>query len=144
MNPTYQGAKYLWKMPQLQNQQVAQIAATYNISMPIAHTLLSRGLTDHAAINSFLFSSYEQDVAHPSLLKDANKVVDRIIAAIADKEPILIFGDYDVDGITSASLMMICLLPLGANVNFYLPHRVKDGYGISTKIVERAARNGYR
>lgn len=144
MKTLFQGAKYRWQMPERADQQIAQIAATYNIAMPIAHTLLSRGLTDHASINSFLFSSYEQDVAHPSLMKDANKAVDRILCAINDKEPILIFGDYDVDGITSSALMMISLLPLGANVNFFLPHRVRDGYGLSTTIVERAARNGYK
>ncbi len=138
------GAKYLWKMPNVSSQHIVNIAATYNLSIPIAHTLLSRGFTDHDAINSFLFCSFEQNVAHPSRLKDANKAVDRMLSAILHKEPILIFGDYDVDGITSSALMMICLLPLGAQVNFYLPHRVKDGYGISTKIVERAARNGYK
>lgn len=141
---TIPGSKYLWKLPETDSQHIAHIASTYNISMPIAHTLLSRGYTDHDAIRSFLFSSLEKDVAHPSLLKDAQKSVDRIMYAIANKEPILIFGDYDVDGITSSALMMRSLLPLGANVNFYLPHRVKDGYGLSTKIVERAARNGYK
>jgi single-stranded-DNA-specific exonuclease len=141
---TIPGAKYLWKLPEADSQRIAHIAATYNISFPIAHTLLSRGYTDHDAIKSFLFSSLEKDVAHPSLLKDAQKSVDRILYAIANKEPILVFGDYDVDGITSSALMMISLLPLGANVNFHLPHRVKDGYGLSTKIVERAARNGYK
>ncbi len=59
------------------------------------------------------------------------------------KKKFLFAGDYDVDGITSSALMMICLLPLGADVNFFLPHRVRDGYGISTKIVERAAQNNY-
>ena len=141
---TISGSKYIWKLPETDTQHIAHIAATYNISFPIAHTLLSRGYTEHNAIRSFLFSSLEKDVAHPSLLKDAQKAVDRIMYAIANKEPILIFGDYDVDGITSSALMMISLLPLGANVNFYLPHRVKDGYGLSTKIVERAARNGYK
>ncbi len=141
---TIQGAKYLWKLPETDNQRIANIASTYTISFPIAHTLLSRGYMDHDAIKSFLFSSLEKDVAHPSLLKDAQKAVDRIIYAIANKEPILVFGDYDVDGITSSALMMISLLPLSANVNFYLPHRVKDGYGLSTKVVERAARNGYK
>ncbi len=138
------GAKYVWRMPEPSDQHIANIAATYNLSIPIAHTLFSRGFQEHDQIRSFLFSSFEKDVAHPSLLKDAQKSVDRILYAITKKEPILIFGDYDVDGITSSALMMIGLLPLGANVNFYLPHRVRDGYGISTKIVERAARNGYK
>ena len=60
------------------------------------------------------------------------------------KEKILICGDYDVDGITSSSLMLMGLLPLGALVNFYLPNRVKDGYGLSTKIVQKAADNDYK
>ena len=127
MSSIYYGSKYLWKMPDVDDMQVAHIAATYNLSMPIAHTLLTRGFQDHDQINSFLFSSFEKDVAHPSLLKDASKAVDRILGAISTKEPVLVFGDYDVDGITSSALMMICLLPLGANINLYLPHRVRDG-----------------
>lgn len=138
------GAKYVWNMPEVNDQHVAHIAATYNISMPIAHTLYARGFREHDQITAFLFSSFEKDVAHPSQLKDAQKAVDRIVYAIRNKEPILIFGDYDVDGITSCALMMIGLLPLGALANFYLPHRVRDGYGISSRIVERAARNGYK
>ena len=112
------GAKYVWKLPEVNDQRVAHIAATYNLSIPIAHTLFSRGFQEHDHIRSFLFSSFEKDVAHPSQLKDAQKAVDRILYAITKKEQILIFGDYDVDGITSSALMMIGLLPLGANVNF--------------------------
>ncbi len=144
MNPMCHGAKYLWRMPDGDDQRIAHIAATYNISIPIAHTLYTRGFQEHDQINSFLFSSFEKDVSHPSQMKDAQKAVDRILYAISNKEPILLFGDYDVDGITSTALMMIGLLPLGAHVNFYLPHRVRDGYGISSKIVERAAQNGYK
>ncbi len=137
------GAKYLWKMPHGDPHAIWSIAASYNISYPIAQLLFSRGYTTKEQIDSFLFSSFEKDVAHPAQMKDAQKAVDRILKAIADKEKILIFGDYDVDGITSSALMMICLLPLGADVNFFLPHRLRDGYGISTKVVERAAQNKY-
>lgn len=140
---TIQGAKYLWKLPVVDNDVVLSIASSYNLSFAIAQLLCSRGYTDKAAIDSFLFSSFEKDVAHPGLMKDAEKSVDRILKAIQDKEKILICGDYDVDGITSSALMMICLLPLDAQINFFLPHRVKDGYGLSTKIVERAAQNKY-
>lgn len=139
-----QGQKYLWKLPHCDQRAILNVATQYNLSFPIAQTLLSRGFTDEKKIDSYLFSSFEKDVSHPSLLKDAQKTVDRIITAIQNKEKILIFGDYDVDGITSSALMMICLLPLKARVNFFLPHRVRDGYGISTRVVERAARNGYR
>jgi single-stranded-DNA-specific exonuclease RecJ len=139
-----QGERYLWKLPTDDNQRILQIASTYNLSFPIAQTLLSRGFETHDAINSFLFSSFERDVAHPSLMKDMQKAVDRIEYAISQKEPMLVFGDYDVDGITSSALMMTSLLPLGAHINFFLPHRVRDGYGISASIVERAAKNNYK
>lgn len=138
-----QGTKYLWNIPQHDNQEIVSLAATYNLSYPLAHTLLTRGFTTSAAIDDYLFSSFGKDVFCPTKLKDAQKAVDRINQAIEKQEKILIFGDYDVDGITSSSLMMTCLLPLAAQVNFYLPHRAKEGYGLSTKVVQRAAENGY-
>lgn len=138
-----QGHKYLWQLPENNQEATLSIASTCNLSMPIAQTLCSRGYTTPEQVSSFLFSSFEQDVAHSSRLKDAEKAVERMLIALEKKEKILIFGDYDVDGITSSALMMMCLLPLDAQVNFFLPHRVKDGYGISTVVVERAARNGY-
>lgn len=138
-----QGQKYLWRLPDSDSLHIAQLASSYNLSFPVAQTLVRRGFATKETIDSFLFSTFERDVAHPSHMKDAQKAVDRILHAINTKEKILVFGDYDVDGITSSSLMMICLLPLGANVNFFLPHRVRDGYGISSKVVERAAKNGY-
>jgi single-stranded-DNA-specific exonuclease len=91
-----------------------------------------------------LFTSFDKDVAHPSLMKDASRAVERVLAAIEKGEKILIFGDYDVDGITSCALMMQCLLPLGAVINFHVPHRLRDGYGLSEKVVQRAADNGYK
>ena len=117
---TMRGAKYLWKLPQGDPHAIWSIAASYNLSYPIAQLLLSRGYTTKESIDSFLFSSFEKDVAHSTQMKDAQKAVDRILKAIANKEKILIFGDYDVDGITSSALMMISLLPLGADVNFFL------------------------
>lgn len=140
---TIQGAKYRWQIPQHDDHTALQIASKYNIAIPLAHSILSRGMTTDAAIDAYLFSIYERDVAHPSLLKDADKAVDRILYAINNKQKILVFGDYDVDGITSSALMMLCLVPLGADINFFLPHRVHDGYGLSTKVVERAKQNKY-
>ncbi len=138
------GEKYLWQMPTVDQQEITRVAAKYNISFPIAQALLNRGYTTDDQIDSFLFSTFEKDVAHASQMKDADKTVDRILYAIEHQEKILIFGDYDVDGITSSAMMMICLLPLGAKVNFFLPHRVRDGYGLSVKAVNRAADNDYK
>lgn len=137
------GKKYLWKIPTTTQTQWASIALSYNLSLPLAQVLYERGYTNPEQLNSYLFSSFEQDVTHGALLKDAQKAVQRIIQALDNHEKILIAGDYDVDGITSSALMMLCLMPLGANINFFLPHRVHDGYGLSVKTVERAAQNGY-
>jgi single-stranded-DNA-specific exonuclease len=109
----------------------------------MAHVLASRGYQTPEQIHSFLFSSFETDVPLPDLLKDINIAAQRIVHAIETKEKILIFGDYDVDGITSTSMFMLALLKLGANVNFYLPNRLKDGYGLSSHAVKRAIKNGY-
>jgi single-stranded-DNA-specific exonuclease len=141
---TLQGYKYLWKFLPASSQEILTIASSYNLCLPIAQTLLARGYTSKEHLDTFLFSSFDRDVACASRMKDAQKAVDRIIAAINNQEKILVAGDYDVDGITSSSLMMICLKPLGAQINFFLPHRVKDGYGLSTKVIERAASNNYK
>ena len=142
-NQIISGKKYLWKIPLVDEQKIAAIASRYNLSFAVAQVLYSRGFIDESAIENFLFSSFEDSVADARLMKDAEKAVDRLLLAIEKQEQILVFGDYDVDGITSSSLMMICLLPLGAKINYFLPNRVKDGYGLSTKIVERAAENKY-
>lgn len=141
---TRQGLKYRWKLPTTNQQQVLDIAFAYNLSLPIAQTLVTRGFTTKQSLDAYLFSSLEKDVACPTLMKDAHKAVERILYAIEHQQKILICGDYDVDGITSSALMLVCLLPLGADINFFLPHRVKDGYGLSEKTVKRAAASGYQ
>ena len=141
---TLQGEKYLWKLPESNQAAILEFASAYNLSFPIVQTLLTRGYTTKEAISAFLFTSYEADVAHASLLKDGLKSVERILLAIERKEKILVCGDYDVDGVTSSAMMMICLLPLGADINFFIPNRVRDGYGLNTQVIERAASNGYK
>lgn len=139
-----QGAKYLWRLPECQQDVVQQMSAHYTLSFPIAQTLVNRKFISGAALEHYLFGQLDEAIAHAGGLKDAQKAVERLIKAIEQKEKILICGDYDVDGITSSALMMICLLPLGAQVNFFIPHRVKDGYGLSEKIIEKAAQNKYK
>jgi single-stranded-DNA-specific exonuclease len=138
------GAKYLWKLPEPTTQAVLDLALSYNLSIPVMHTLVSRGMSTKEELDSYLFSTLERDVAHPSLLKDAESAVERILTAIKLKEKILVCGDYDTDGITASAMMLTCLLPLGAQINYFLPHRVRDGYGLSVHTVQRAARNDYK
>ncbi len=139
----FSGQKFLWKFKKQDENLVRTISCDHNLNFPIAYTLLSRGISTPEKIQSYFFSSFEKDVFDPKLFKDSTKAVERILKAINKKEKILVFGDYDVDGITSTALLMVSLLPLGANINFYLPNRVKDGYGLSKKIVKKAVNNGY-
>lgn len=138
-----QGQKYLWQLPQTDQKLVLDCAQNFNLAFPIAQTLISRGFHNLDQIRDFLFSSFEKDVPHASGMKDADLAVDRLMQAVKNGEKILIAGDYDVDGITSSALIMYCMGQLGAKINFFLPNRVRDGYGLSVKTVERAAKSGY-
>lgn len=139
-----QGSKYLWRILEADRKVVSDLVLSYNLSFPVVQTLVNRGYATKTELEDFLFTSREKVVNDARLLHDAEKAVDRILAAIKNQEKILIAGDYDVDGITSTAMMMLCLLPLGAQVNFFLPHRVRDGYGLATKTVTRAAENDYK
>jgi len=138
------GEKYAWRCAPRHDEQMFAIAQSYNLSIPVAQTLLTRGYHSKEAIESFLGAGSLQDIADARLLKDAEKVVERIEVALKNQEKILIAGDYDVDGVTSSALLLTCLRPLGAQINFFLPHRQRDGYGLSVQTVERAAEHNYR
>lgn len=114
-----------------------------SLSYPVARALTARGFATPKEVFDFLSIAPDR-VADSKLLKGAEAAVKRLLTAIEKKEKILIFGDYDVDGITSSAIMLIALLPLGADINFFLPNRRRDGYGLSSKIVHRAATSGYK
>lgn len=139
-----QGARARWQLPKISRTQAAPFALKYNLSVPVAQAIMMRGYTDERSIERFLTTARVDEVADSRLLKDAERAADRIIVAIERGEKILIAGDYDVDGVTSSALMLLCLRPLGAQINFFLPHRVRDGYGLSVKTMQRAAENEYR
>lgn len=141
-----QGLKYKWVFIENtfeEKQIIQQISLEFNISLSVSRVIFNKGIRDKDAIANYLFPTFENFFYQPSQLKNADHAVDRILQAIKKKEKILIFGDYDVDGVTSTSLLLTALKELGAYINFYLPHRVKDGYGISRKIIEKAKKNKY-
>ena len=137
------GQKYSWKLPDGCGSEALDLANAFSLSIPIAQAIVARGFTNKQMAEAYMFSSLKRDVHDPEMLKDSGVAVDRILSAIRGGEKILIFGDYDVDGMTSTSLLLLCLIKAGAKANFFLPNRIRDGYGISSKVVERAAKNGY-
>lgn len=140
----HQGKKYRWLLDQQPMEDIMSLASATSLSLPVVQMLYARGYDTRQKIDEFLFLPQHQAVGDPALMKDATKAVDRIIEAIDKGEKILIAGDYDVDGITSSAMMLLCLQPLGAQINYFLPHRVRDGYGLACKTIERAAANGYK
>lgn len=96
----------------------------------VKQILISKGFDTVESINDFLYPDIS-NLYDPFLLKDMNKVIDRINSAIKNDENIWIYGDYDVDGITSISILMKCFEFLGVKQNYYIPNRLEEGYGIS-------------
>ncbi len=138
----WRGSKYRWTLPAVDEQAVAAIAHGCSIDYALARAVWLRGYTTVADAHNYLVMGTEW-VVDPAKLHGASRAADRIMQAIEQNQKILIFGDYDVDGITSTAIMLSCLLPLGANLNYYLPNRVRDGYGLSSKIVRKAYGNKY-
>lgn len=109
-----------------------------NIPSLLAQLLINRGITTSRQADEFLRCSLE-DLHDPFLLKGLDRAVVRIKTAIKNKEKIIVWGDYDVDGLTSVALLKEVLLGLGARVDHYIPHRTEDGYGMNIEAAERLA-----
>lgn len=137
------GIKFLWKIKASDHAEVQEIAYANSLSFPVAQALYNRGYVNRDQVQNFLFSSFEKDVGHPSKFKGMQLAVARILDAIEKNEKILIFGDYDVDGITSTSLLLAALIPFNTQINYFLPMR-SDGYGLSASAVQRAFDAGYK
>jgi single-stranded-DNA-specific exonuclease len=116
---------------------------TLEISPLTARVLWARGFRDVASARRFLDPSLE-DLHDPYLLKSMPEAVARLRRAIDAKEPILLYGDYDVDGTTAVVILKKTLDLLGASVSFHVPHRLRDGYGMKSEVVEQAAAAGVR
>ncbi|GIW50072.1 MAG: hypothetical protein KatS3mg080_0683 [Anoxybacillus sp.] len=114
-------SKTRWNMKQVNEQQVQMIAQALHIAPLVATLLVSRGYDTVEAARSFF--EQKQSFHSPFLLNDMEKAVERIEKAITKGEHILVFGDYDADGVSSTVVMVSALREKGANVSFYIPNR---------------------
>ncbi|PYJ03482.1 MAG: single-stranded-DNA-specific exonuclease RecJ, partial [Verrucomicrobia bacterium] len=122
--------KYRWTIAPPQPALVSVLTRELNVSGLLAQCLLNRGLSEPEPIARFLQPRL-QDLADPFLVPNMSAAVDRLLCARARDEPLVIFGDYDVDGVTSTALLTEVLTALGWRVKAYLPHRLDEGYGLS-------------
>ena len=128
--------------PSGDKRKVELLSEVLNINPILANLLVQRGVTTFHEAKKF-FRPEITDLHDPFLMKDMDKAIDRIIKAIHEKEKILIYGDYDVDGTTSVALVYSFLENLHPFVEYYLPDRYKEGYGVSFAGVDWAKEHGY-
>jgi len=127
--------KYRWHLAPPQPLLAEKLVADLKISAVLAQCLLNRGHSEPAAIEPFLQPRLKQ-LADPFLLPNMRTAVERLMRARVENELVVIFGDYDVDGVTSTVLLRETLSALGWTVEHYLPHRMDEGYGLSRDAVE--------
>ena len=126
-----------WRVNPVDKDRSEALFKELKIHPVLCHMLVHRGIDTYDKAKSFFRPSLE-DLHDPFLMKDMDKAVERIIQAFDTKEKILVFGDYDVDGTTSVACMYRFLKTLHPYVEFYIPHRYKEGYGISRQGIEFA------
>lgn len=128
--------------PQGNPKAVAAMAAATGISPVLANLLVQRGIDTLEKAKKF-FNPQLSDLHDPFLMKDMDKAVERVERAVRNREKIMVYGDYDVDGTTAVALVYKFLHQIGhKDLLFYIPDRYTEGYGISTKGIDHAARKG--
>jgi single-stranded-DNA-specific exonuclease len=127
--------KFRWTLAPPQPLLANQLASRLKISPLLTQCLLNRGLSEPEEIQKFLEPRL-RNLADPFLLPNMAAAVDRLLSARTRNEPLVVFGDYDVDGVTSTALLTEVLSKLGWKTNSYLPHRMAEGYGLSLEAVE--------
>lgn len=122
--------------------EVKHLSAALNVNMVIARLLVQRGIKTFNEAKAF-FRPRLSDLLNPFLMKDMDKAVSRIEQAIASKEKVIVYGDYDVDGTTSVAMMYSFLKSRIEQIEYYIPDRYSEGYGISPKSINYAIDNGF-
>jgi single-stranded-DNA-specific exonuclease len=132
-----------WIVREHDAERAASLARVLGVSPILAALLISRGYADERAARVFLTPTYDQ-LHEPYAMLGMKEAVARLQHAIETREPILIYGDYDVDGTTGTAVLLRALKLLGANTGFHIPHRFTEGYGIQQAALEKAVADGYK
>jgi len=131
-----------WSIVKPDNQKADELAGILKIHPVICNILVQRNITDYNHAKAF-FRPQLSELHDPWLMKDMDKAVERILNAINNKEKILVYGDYDVDGTTAVACMYNFLKKVHTQLDFYIPHRYREGYGISKAGIDFAKENGF-
>ncbi len=132
-----------WEIFKIDKEKVAEMQKKYNINNLLAILLSNREITSEEQINKFL-NPKRNDFYNPFGMPDMEKAVNRILKAIEKNEKTIIYGDYDVDGITSVAVLKSFLEERGIQVGVYIPNRLNEGYGLNKEAVKYIAKQGYK
>jgi single-stranded-DNA-specific exonuclease len=132
-----------WIVLRHDRTRATQLASTLGVSPIVAALLVARGHQDLDSAQAFLNPSLDQ-LHDPFLMLGMSEAVKRLQHAVDDHEPVLIYGDYDVDGTTGTAVLLRALRMLGATAGYHVPHRFTEGYGIQQAGLEKAVRDGYK
>jgi single-stranded-DNA-specific exonuclease len=128
----------------LRDPAPAEFLAAHDRPQLLATLLYQRGLRDRASIEAFLAPDYKSGLHDPFLLKGMAAAADRVAAAIRNGEPIAVYGDFDTDGVTAVALLMQAIAAMGGDIRPYIPHRLREGYGLNTEAIDTLADQGVR
>ncbi len=131
-----------WRISSFDKKRVAELAYEYGYDELAVFLLAARGITEPEDIDEFL--NNDTELSDPFLLKDMNKAVARIRRAIDGFERIAVYGDYDADGVTATALLYLYLESQGADVTYYIPSRMEEGYGLHNEAVDTLAERGVK
>ena len=132
-----------WDVHRIEEKDINKICEENNLSKLVSSILISRQITSKEDIRKFLNPTRE-DFHNPFLMPDMEKAVERILKAIETQEKTIIYGDYDVDGITSITVLKKFLEERGLQVGQYIPNRLNEGYGLNKEAVKKIAEQGYK
>ena len=131
-----------WEYYNADNKLIEEISKKFNISKLLAKILVNREVIEDKQIQMFL-NPTRNDFYNPFLLPDMEIAVARIIKAIESKEKVVIYGDYDVDGITSTTVLKQFLAERGLEVGYHIPNRLEEGYGLNKEAIEDIIKQKY-
>ena len=132
-----------WEFYNSENDKIKEISEKFKISELLAAVLVNRNIVKDEDVKLFL-NPTRNDFHDPYLMPDMKPAVDRIIKAIENNEKTIIYGDYDVDGITSITVLTRFLKERGLNVSSYIPNRLDEGYGLNKEAIKNIADEGYK
>jgi single-stranded-DNA-specific exonuclease len=136
-------ARVRWLLPEFDSSRVEGLCSALRLCAPAARVLVHRGLGEPEAARRFLDPPLD-GLHDPFLLKSMPEAVARLREAIRQRQPILLYGDYDVDGVTSVVILKKVIERAGGRVSFYVPNRLREGYGLHAEAVEQAAAAGVK